>query len=368
MESIFEFGNRALISYKGFSISIIQTLILLVGLLLIILFNSVVKRFIKRNKLFNDIGDRLKRLISRGISYFIWIIGLVILLRIEDVNTKGFFAYVLLPGEKMNITVQTVFSLIVLFFIIQLIVLLVDYLMNRKFEKDNLDIGKGKSVLQIIKYFIWIAGILIGIGATGLKLTFIIASVSALLVGVGFGLQNIFNDFFSGIILLFDGSIKVNDVVEVGDLVGRVKEIGVRTTKVLDRDNIILIIPNSKFTTDQVINWSHHDQKSRFNVSVGVAYGSDVRLVEKILLECANECSDVEQQPSSFVRFVDFGESSLDFMLFFWTNDTFRVENIKSHLRFSIDQKFRENNVTIPFPQRDLHIITNNSHKNLDIL
>lgn len=367
MERIFEFGNKILISYKSFSITITQTIILLFGLVLIIVLNAIVKRFIKRNKLFEAIGDRLKRLISRGVSYFIWIIGLITLLRIENVNTLKFFKYVLLPGEKVDITVQKIFILIVVFFIVQLIVLLVDYLMNRKIERDNLDFGKGKSVLQITKYFIWIAGFLIAIGAVGLKLTFIIASVSALLVGVGFGLQNIFNDFFSGIIILFDGSIKVNDVVEVGSLVGRVKEIGIRTTKVLDRDNIILIIPNSKFTTDQVINWSHLDQKSRFNVAVGVAYGSDVRLVEKLLLECAEECKDIERNPKSFVRFEDFGESSLDFRLFFWTNNSFTVENIKSHLRFAIDQKFRVNNVTIPFPQRDLHIISNLTKKSSGI-
>lgn len=367
MERIFQFGNSVLISYKSFSITITQTIILLVGLLLIVVLNTIVKRFIKRNKLFDTIGDRLKRLISRGVSYFIWIIGIVILLRFENVDTQRFFSYVLLPGEKVTITVQKIFILFVIFFIIQLVVLLVDYLMNRKIESDHLDFGKSKSVLQITKYFIWIAGILIGIGSVGLKLTFIIASVSALLVGVGFGLQNIFNDFFSGIIILFDGSIKVGDVVEVGDLVGRVKEIGIRTTKVLDRNNIILIIPNSKFTTDQVINWSHLDQKSRFNVSVGVAYGSDVRLVEKQLLECANECKDIEGQPAPFVRFVDFGESSLDFLLFFWTNNTFGVENVKSHLRFAIDQKFREHDITIPFPQRDLHIISNRIKTNADI-
>lgn len=368
MEQLIDWGDKILFQYKSISISVNQTIILIVGLLLIIIVNVLVKRFIKRNHLFNSIGDRLKKLISRGLSYFIWTVGLIVLLRLENVNTQSFFAYVLLPGEKVTITVQTIFILVVIFFIIQLVVLLVDYLMNRKIERDHLDFGKGKSVLQITKYVIWIAGILIGIGAIGLKLTFIIASVSALLVGVGFGLQNIFNDFFSGIILLFDGSIKVDDVVEVGDIVGRVKEIGVRTTKVLDRNNIILIIPNSKFTTDQVINWSHLDQKSRFSVAVGVAYGSDVRLVEKLLLDCALENEDVERQPDPFVRFVDFGESSLDFLLFFWTNNTFGVENVKSHLRFAIDQKFREHNITIPFPQRDIHIITKQTQQKIDIL
>lgn len=230
--------------------------------------------------------------------------------------------------------------------------------MNRKIERESLDYGKGKSIIQITKYVIWIAGIFMAIVAMGMKLTFFIASISALMVGVGFGLQNIFNDFFSGIILLFDGSIKVKDIVQVGDIVGRVLDIGVRTTKVLNRDNIILIIPNSKFTTDNVINWSHHDQKTRFNVPVGVAYGSNVQLVKNILLKCAEKVEGVELVPPPFVRFEDFGESSLDFRLFFWSSKSFYVENIRSELRFQIDAAFRANNITIPFPQRDLHILS----------
>lgn len=151
-------------------------------------------------------------------------------------------------------------------------------------------------------------------------------------------------------------------MVELDTVVGRVKEIGIRTTKILSRENIVLIIPNSKFTADQVINWSHMEQKSRFDVPIGVEYGSDVRLVEKVLLEVAAEVKGVENEPKAFVRFENFGDSSLDFTLFFWSFDNFLVENIKSDLRFAIDQKFRENNITIPFPQRDLHIKSDMRH------
>lgn len=270
------------------------------------------------------------------------------------------FSYVIFDGDKVNITIQKIFLLIVIIFIIRLAVLFLDFLMNRKIERDHLDVGKGQSLLQIMTYLVWIAGIIIGIGAMGVKITFFIASVSALLVGIGFGLQHIFNDFFSGIIILFDGSIKIKDVVQVGDVVGEVTDIGLRTTKVRDRDNIMLIIPNSKFTSDNVVNWSSHDQKTRFSVSVGVAYGSDVRLVEKVLLQCADQIIDVEQIPKPFVRFDDFGDSSLNFRLFFWTQKTFIVENIKSDIRFKIDKLFNENAITIPFPQRDLHIKSGN--------
>ncbi|MFA9388663.1 MAG: mechanosensitive ion channel family protein [Prolixibacteraceae bacterium] len=356
MNGLIELGNRSLFSLGNLDISVLQTVILVIWLVLILMLDILNRRFIRKGKLLIRFGERFKNLISKSISYVIWLVGLAILLRLENINTHAFFSYALFTGDKIVITVKKVFLLIVIIFLIRLIVLLVDFLISRKIERDNLDYGKAKSVLQIIKYFIWSVGIILGIGSMGLELTFIIASVSALLVGLGFGLQNIFNDFFSGIIILFDNSIKVNDIVQVGDIVGKVTEIGIRSTKVLNRDNIILIIPNSKFTTDNVINWSHMDDKSRFNVAVGVAYGSDIRLVEKILLSCADECKDVEDNPKPFVRFEDFGDSSLDFRLYFWTTHSFTVENTKSMLRFAIDQKFRENQVSIPFPQRDVHI------------
>jgi len=147
-------------------------------------------------------------------------------------------------------------------------------------------------------------------------------------------------------------------VVEVEEEIGKVKEIGFRTTKVETRDNIIHIIPNSKFITREVINWSHIEKLTRFSVNVGVAYGSDVRLVEKVLHDCAINHKKISKKPDPFVRFNDFGESSLEFQIFFWTDESFYVENIKSELRFEIDRKFRENKIHIPFPQSDVHIIS----------
>jgi len=360
MENLREIGSRVIFNFDDFSLSVSQGIVLLIGVLFIYFLNTIAKRIIGKSIRFRALSERLRMIIKKGVGYFIWIVGLLILFKIERFNTKLFFAYEIFSSDKVSITVQKIFILLVVIFIVRLFILIVEYSLNRKFDRDNIEFGKGKSIIQITKYFIWFIGVFIAIGSLGLQLTFIIASVSALLVGVGFGLQNIFNDFFSGIIILFDGSLKVNDVVQVGDIVGRVKEIGVRTTKVLNRDNIILIIPNSKFTADNVINWSHMDQKSRFAVPVGVAYGSDVQLVETLLLECAAECKDVVKTPKPFVRFEDFGSSSLDFKLYFWTNNSFFVENTKSALRFLIDKKFRENKVTIPFPQRDVHIKNSN--------
>jgi len=208
----------------------------------------------------------------------------------------------------------------------------------------------------LVKYLLWIIAVFLILDTIGVKITFLLAGSTALLVGIGLGLQQVFKDIISGIFLLFEGNLKVDDVVELEGVVGIVKDIGFRTTKIESRNNIVLIIPNSKFIDENVINWSHIEQRTRFYVEVGVAYGSDVQLVKKILEQCAGEHASITNNPEPFVRFDDFGDSSLVFQLFFWTNNAFYVENIKSDLRFMIDNKFRENGVTIPFPQRDVHL------------
>ena len=173
-------------------------------------------------------------------------------------------------------------------------------------------------------------------------------------MGVGLGLQQTFNDLTSGIILLFERSIEVGTVVDLGGTIGIVRKIGLRTSQVETRDNIIIIVPNSKLIVDQVVNWSHFDDKARFNVLVGVAYGSDTEKVKDLLLQVAKENAFVLDHPSPSVFFEGFGDSSLNFKLHFWSRNFMFIERVKSDIRFEIDRVFRVNEVTIPFPQRDL--------------
>lgn len=212
------------------------------------------------------------------------------------------------------------------------------------------------SVFQIIKYVIWIITILIILESFGLKLTVLLAGSAALLVGVGLGLQSTFNDFISGIILLFEGSIRVGDILEVDQDMIQITKIGLRTSEALNRDDIVVIIPNSTITNNKVINWSHQSHKTRFRIKVGVAYGSDIDLVEKLLKESAQEHPEVIEHDKIKARFLDFGNSSLDFELLFFSQNIFRIENVKSDIRKAINQKFNDNKVNIPFPQLDLHI------------
>jgi small-conductance mechanosensitive channel len=189
----------------------------------------------------------------------------------------------------------------------------------------------------------------------GISVTVLLAGSAALLVGIGLGLQQTFNDVISGIILLSERSIKIGDILEIdGDIV-RIQQIGIRTSKGLNRDEISIIIPNSLITTNKVINWSHQSRKTRFRINVGVAYGSDVDLVLKILEESAQEHLDISDTNLIEVRLINFGNSSLDFQLLFFSKNIFRIEKVKSDIRKIINRKFTENNITIPFPQMDIH-------------
>jgi len=183
-----------------------------------------------------------------------------------------------------------------------------------------------------------------------------LAGSAALFVGIGLGLQEVFKDIISGFILLFGQNIKIGDVIEFNQMVGKVTEIGFRVSKIITRDDIDMIIPNSRFTNGDIINWSSNNELTRFHLNIGVAYGSDVKKVSRILYELAEKHDGIAKDPKPFVRFTNFGESSLDFELLFWSTKTFRIENIKSDLRYSIDDAFRKQGITIPFPQRDVHM------------
>jgi small-conductance mechanosensitive channel len=194
----------------------------------------------------------------------------------------------------------------------------------------------------------------------GISVTVLIAGSAALLVGIGLGLQQTFNDFISGLILLIEGTTKIGDVLEIDGDVVIIQKIGMRTSKGLNRDDIIVIIPNSLITTRKVINWSHQSKKTRFRINVGVSYGSNVDLVIKILEESALEHPDIADKNLIEARLVDFGNSSLDFQVLFYSNNVFRIEKVKSDIRRIINRKFIENNVIIPFPQMDIHLKSEN--------
>tara|TARA_R110001583_G_scaffold335_6_gene3058 strand:- start:9033 stop:9881 length:849 start_codon:yes stop_codon:yes gene_type:complete len=249
--------------------------------------------------------------------------------------------------------VSKLITILMVIVITKIVLWIINKGLYRKFT--TLDKGTSYALFQIIKYIIWVIAIGFILENIGIKVTLLLAGSAALLVGVGLGLQQTFNDIISGIILLTERSIKINDILEVdGDIV-KIESIGVRTSKALNRDDISIIIPNSLITTSKVINWSHQSQKARFKIYVGVAYGSDVDLVIKILEESAFEHPEVFNREQVEARLMNFGNSSLDFELLFFSKNIFRINKAKSDIRRIINKKFIENNIQIPFPQMDLH-------------
>ncbi|MBN1250795.1 MAG: mechanosensitive ion channel [Bacteroidales bacterium] len=262
----------------------------------------------------------------------------------------------LLSVGDYKIRVYTLLYILLIFLITKLTLWLIKKTLFRKHKYNKLDIGNTYALYQIIKYVVWILAIGLLLEAIGIKVTVLIAGSAALLVGVGLGLQQTFNDIISGVILLSERSIKVDDILEIdGDIV-RIQEIGLRTSKCSNRDEISIIIPNSLITTNKVINWSHQSKQTRFKINVGVAYGSDVDLVLKVLEESALEHPDISDKESVNARFIEFNNSSLDFQILFFSENVFRIEKVKSDIRIIINKKFIENNINIPFPQMDVHI------------
>jgi potassium-dependent mechanosensitive channel len=223
-------------------------------------------------------------------------------------------------------------------------------------RSDPARAGIGYAVGRIAQYIAVIVGLVIALENVGFNLGALAAVGAVIGVGIGLGLQGIAQNFVSGLILLIERPIERGDFLVVGDVVGRVRDISMRSTTILTRDGVSIIMPNSELVSTQVTNLTQPTIEYRSRVRVGVAYGSDTELVRDTLLQIANEHAKILAEPAPNVQFVDFGQSSLDFELLFWIDDPLSERITQSDLRFSIDAAFREKGVQIPFPQRDLHL------------
>ena len=272
----------------------------------------------------------------------------------------GFFDKPIVPG-KTTFKISDLFVVVAAVAVIALLArgvrrLLLNYILNR----TPMDLSVRHAVATSAQYLIVAVGLLFLLqSAAELDLTMLGVVLAAVGVGIGFGLQNIANNLVSGIFILFERPIKVGDRIEVGEVHGHVVRIAARATTVRTNDNIDFIIPNSSFTSFNVINWSHGDQRVRFRIPVSVAYGSDARLVERLLLEVAHENENVLKEPAPRVVFWAFGDSALEFQLRVWTSRMLHRRGVFfGQLNLAIYEKFREHGVQIPFPQRDLHFKT----------
>lgn len=256
--------------------------------------------------------------------------------------------------DEVQITVGLILLLFLSFIIASFVLKWIRLIFTRKM--DGTDKLKFISVFKFLKYLTYILVIFTVLSFAGVNVTPILAASAALLVGVGLAMQEIFQDVIAGVLIIVDKSLLVGDVVEIDGKVGKVLDIRLRTTRAVTRDDKIIIIPNHKFITDAIFNYTQNHKSTRESVKVGVAYGSDTEKVKNLLLQSVSNQKGVLKNPKPFVLFEDFGDSSLVFSVYYFISDSFADPRTKSEIRFQIDQLFRENHVSIPFPQRDVHL------------
>lgn len=234
--------------------------------------------------------------------------------------------------------------------------LLIRFLKKKVFARYNIKEGIQESISRLIHYVFIILGLLITLDYLGINMTTLATLSAVLMVGIGFGLQNITSNFISGLILLFERPIQAGDFIEVSNIFGKVSAINARSTTVTTIDNITMIVPNSQFISESLTNWSYKDPRIRLHIRVGVSYGADIDLVRDTLLAVGRAHSEVLKKPEPIVYFNEFGDSSLNFDLIVWTDKPLQQFKIRSDLNFATVHAFREKGIEIPFPQRDLHV------------
>lgn len=259
---------------------------------------------------------------------------------------------------KTNISIFTLFQAIIFIVTIALLARTARrFLMKQILSKTPLDLGAQHAVATVTQYVVVVIGFMVALQTIGIDLSALTFLAGAVGVGIGFGLQNVTNNFISGIIILFERPIKIGDRIEVGQVTGDVVHIAARSTTVRTNDNIAIIIPNSSFIASNVINWSHGDSKVRFRVRVPVAYNSDVRQVEQLLLEVSKDNENVLEDPPPRVIFKEFGENALELELRVWSSRLLHRRGVLiSQLNFAIFEKFKAHGIQIPYPQRDVRL------------
>jgi len=261
-----------------------------------------------------------------------------------------FFNYTIHLGSDISFTIKSLVIIVLVFFFTKYFLRFSRRLILKRLDEDVQ--FKFKSIFAFFNYFVYLIVILITFDTIGVNVTAIFAASAALLVGVGLALQTFIQDIISGIFIIADKAVHVGDIIAIEGQVGRVENITLRTTRAVTIDNKVLIIPNHKFLTSILYNWTENGTLTREHVEVGVSYASDVNQVEEILIELAGSHDQVLKNPVPTVLFQDFGDSALSFRLYFSINNSFIANQVKSDIRFKIFQAFKDHNIQIPFPQR----------------
>ncbi len=267
------------------------------------------------------------------------------------------FDYKLFEAGGISISGFTILALITTILLTYFFLFICKRSLLRNQKLIQQDKGRRNSIYILLKYLIWIISFTICIRIIGFEIGILLAGSAALLVGLGFGLQGIFYDLISGIIILVERKIRVGDIIELQDKVGKVKEISLRTSIIITRDEVEIIVPNHKFISDYIINTSYNSFCRRFRIDLTVGFNEDIGKVRKILIESALKFEiilrDDDKHPR--VRLAEFGEHALHFQLLYYTKEVFRIGFLKSDLRLEILRRFREENINFPLPSYNLN-------------
>ncbi|MCB9772216.1 MAG: mechanosensitive ion channel [Candidatus Omnitrophica bacterium] len=273
---------------------------------------------------------------------------------LKEIFQKAFFSF-----GNVHLSMKVLVQFLFLIWIFNVFSHVVNKFLDKNiYPRTQLDESAQYSISVAIKYLLILVAVMLGLRVLGFDLAALAVFAGTVGIGIGLGLQEIAKNFISGIIMLIERPVKVGDWVEIGDLPGRVQAIKARGTVIQTFDNISVVVPNSEFITKQVVNWSYSDKIIRFKLTVGVAYGSDVLLVKKSLLEVAAANPNTLKHPEPTVLFYDFGDNSLGFILYGWTDQPDKRFSILSELHFAVNKLFNERNIVIAYPQRDIHLKT----------
>jgi small-conductance mechanosensitive channel len=287
----------------------------------------------------------------------------------DDVTFGDFLNFNLIESKKFTISFYHIIIIVFIFFLARVALNLSILFISRKFRNSkNFNPGTEFIYIQIAKYIIYVFAIISSLKALEIDVSLLITSSVGLFVGLGLGLQDVFKDMISGVVLLVEGNVRVGDVIEISNggktdaIVAKILKINVRTTHIETRDGNVLIIPNAKLTQEYVENWTHGTNLSRFRIPVTVAYGTNTELVTRILKQAALSHPKVKKTEPVIVRLSHFGDNGLEMELIFWADQSWDIQNYKSEIRFEVDRLFREYNITIPYPQRDMHVVNHDNH------
>ncbi len=344
------------------------TLIFLAAAILRRIVHRLLKRYVKTTHI-NLEGRQLAwlKLLSQSV-YLLAIYIAVLSFKFNNYNVtfKNFLTYKFIDLGTIKIDFADLLIIVSVFFGARILVNLSKLYIGRKFKRNtNYDSASEYVYIQIAKYVIYVFSILFCFQLLNIDLVIILTSSVGLLVGIGLGLQDVFKDMIGGVVLLVEGNLRVGDIVEIHGsskssqkssdaIVAKILKISVRTTQIQTREGNVLIIPNTRLTQEQIENWSHGSELTRFKINVTVDFGADTELIKRLLVQAAMAHPKVKKNHPVFVSLADFGENGLGLELIFWADHSWDIDIYKSEIRFEIDRLFREYKIAIPYPHRTI--------------